>query len=42
MFGFEGVTATAPTAETSTPSETGDHVIPLLVVFQRPPVRVAA
>jgi hypothetical protein len=42
MLEFEGATATAPTAPTSTLSEIGAQVIPLFVVFQRPPLRVAA
>ena len=34
--------ATAPTAAAPTLSEIGVHVMPALVVFHRPPLRVAA
>ena len=39
---LEGVTATAPTAATSTLSEITSHVTPLFDVFHSPPLREAA
>ena len=42
MFGLDGAMATAPTAAAPTLSEIGVHVVPAFVVFQRPPLRVAA
>ena len=42
MLGFEGATATAPIASAPMLSVTFVHVVPALVVFQRPPLRVAA
>ena len=40
--GFDGASATAPTAAAPTLSEIGLHVVPAFVVFQSPPLRVAA
>ena len=42
MLGFDGAIATAPTAAAPTLSEIVVHVVPALVVFHRPPLRVAA
>ena len=41
-FELEGAMATAPTAAAPTLSETAVHVVPAFVVFQSPPLRVAA
>ena len=40
--GFEGAMATAPTEAMPTLSVTTFHVVPALVVFHNPPLRVAA
>src|SRR5215210_1950195 len=39
---LDGAMATAPTAAAPTASDTGFHVVPALVVFQSPPLRLAA
>ena len=41
MSGFDGATATAPRLTVASRSKTGVQVVPLLVVFHRPPEAVA-
>ena len=38
MFGFDGASAMSPTDDTGYLSKIGVQVVPLLVVFQMPPV----